>query len=163
MKSEIKPSRRKKGSQGGMCFADVLLNHHPSLPYDINEVYEAAKWVLQGTSRMMGLPLTVPPPSSAPAPTVMKIMPDQEYIKTEQLGAFLSEFTKTIVDTLNANCARPSPSGGGSMAPRNNKCIFDGCKAFIRDCKVVDEYIKQGKCCCNHEGKVILSSGAFIP
>jgi len=24
MKSEIKPSRRKKGSQGGMCFADVV-------------------------------------------------------------------------------------------------------------------------------------------
>jgi len=28
MKSEIKPSRRKKGSQGGMCFADVV-NSNP--------------------------------------------------------------------------------------------------------------------------------------
>ena len=146
-----------------MCLQIILPNYHPSLPYNINEVYETAKWVLQGTSRMMELPLTVPPPSSAPALTVMKIMPNQGYIKTEQLGAFLSKFTKTIVDTLNANHAHPGPSGGGLMAPQNNKCMFNGCEAFIWDCKAVDEYIKQGKCHHNHEGKVILSSGAFVP
>ncbi len=124
----------------------ILPNHHPSLPYDITKVYDATKWVLQGTSRTMGLPLTAPPPLSVPALSTLKMTPDQGYIKTEQLGAFLSEFTKTIVDTLNVNCARPGPSSRGSMAPQNNKCMFDGCEAFIWDCKAVDEYIKQGKC-----------------
>jgi len=93
---------------------------------------------------------------------MMKIMPNQGYIKMEQLGVFLSEFTKTIVDTLNANHTHPGPSGGGLMSPRNNKCMFDSCEAFIQDCKAVDEYIKQGKCCRNHKGKVILSSGKFL-
>ena len=92
-----------------MCLQIILSNHHPSLLYNINEVYKATKWVLQGTSRTMGLPLTAPPPLSAPTLTTMKIMPDQGYIKTEQLGAFLSEFTNTIVDTLNTNCACPGP------------------------------------------------------
>src|SRR6266545_1293402 len=68
----------------------ILPNHHPLLPYDITEVYNAAKWVLQGTSRIMGLPLAAPPSLSAPTPTVLKMMPNQGYIKTEQLGAFLS-------------------------------------------------------------------------
>src|SRR6266542_2557303 len=58
-----------------MCLQMILPNHHLSLSYNINEVYEAAKWVLQGTSRMIGLPFTVPPPLSAPALTAMKIMP----------------------------------------------------------------------------------------
>ena len=33
-----------------MCLQIILPNYHPSLPYNINEVYETAKWVLQGTS-----------------------------------------------------------------------------------------------------------------
>jgi len=140
----------------------ILANHHPSLPYEITEVYDAAKWVLQGTSGAMGLPLAAPSPFSTSTATASKSTPDQGYVKTEQLGSFLTEFAKTIVDTLNANRTRPSPSGGGPMT-RGNKCMFDGCDAFIRDCPAVEDYIKQGKCRRNHEGKVILSSGAFVP
>ena len=93
----------------------ILANHHPSLPYEITEVYDAAKWVLQGTSGAMGLPLAAPSPFSTSTATASKSTPDQGYVKTEQLGLFLTEFVKTIVDTLNANRTRPSPSGGGPM------------------------------------------------
>ena len=140
-----------------------LPNHHPSLPYAIDEAYDAAKWVLQGTSGAIGLPLAASSPASTPNTIMAKPTPDQGYIKTKQLGSFLSEFTKTIVDTLNANRARPSTLGYGPSTPRNNKCLFDGCDAFICDCTGVEEYVKQGKCRRNHEGKVILSSGAFVP
>ena len=142
----------------------ILPNHHPSLPYAINEAYDAAKWVLQGTSASMGLPLAASTPSSSPTTIMTRSAPDQGYIKTEQLGSFLSEFTKTIVDTLNASRSRSSTSGAAlSSTPRTNKCLFDGCNAFIHDCPAVEEYVKQGKCRHNHEGKVILSSGAFVP
>jgi hypothetical protein len=34
---------------------------------------------------------------------------------------------------------------------------------FIRDCKLVDDYIQAGKCKRNIKGKVVLPSGAFVP
>ena len=121
-----------------------LPNHHPSLPYAIDEAYDAAKWVLQGTSSAIGLPLSASSPTLTPNTIMVKPTPDQGYIKTE--GSFLSEFTKTIVDTLNANRAHPSMSGYRPSTPQNNKCLFDGCDTFIRDCTGVEEYVKQGKC-----------------
>jgi hypothetical protein len=142
-----------------------LPNHHPSLPYPISEVYEAAKWVLQGVPGSLGLPMSAAP---APRPTAIanasNVSPGPGFIKTEQLGSFLNDFTKTIIDAINAG--RPRPSGinpTGSMPPRSNKCMFDGCDRFIRDCAAVEEYIRIGKCRRNVEGKVVLSSGAFVP
>jgi hypothetical protein len=144
-----------------------LPNQHPSLPYDINKIYDAAKWVLQGVPGSFGAPLTAPLPLSLSVPIAPTFAPDAGYIKTEQLGSFLAEFTKTIVETLNANANRPRqyPSSGpsGSGPPRNTKCMFDGCDRFIRDCEGVEEYIRQGKCRRNFEGRVVLSSGAYVP
>ena len=38
-----------------------------------------------------------------------------------------------------------------------------GGEHYIRDCNVVDEYIAAGKCRRNIDGKVVLSTGAFVP
>jgi hypothetical protein len=127
-----------------------LPNQHPSLSYDINKIYDAAKWVLQGVPGSFSALLTAPLPLSLPVPIASTFAPDAGYIKTEQLCSFLMEFTKTIVKTLNVNVNRPrqyasnGPSGSGP--PRNTKCMFDGCDRFIRDCEGVEEYIRQGKC-----------------
>ena len=146
-----------------MMWLQIKLPNHPSLLYTINEAYNAAKWVLQGTSSPMGLSLTASSPTLTPTTIMAKSTPNQGYIKTEQLGSFLSEFTKMIVNMLNTNRACSSMSGYGPSTPWNNKCLFDGCDTFLHDCAGVKEYVKQGKCWQNHKGKVILSSGAFIP
>ena len=135
----------------------VLPNQHPSLPYAIDSIYDAAKWVLQGVPGTIGLPAT------APSHAVATSTAESGFIKTEQLGSFLNDFTKTIVEALNVNRSRAPASFGGSGAPRPSKCLFDGCETFICDCPSVNEYIQQGKCRRNHEGKVILSTGAFVP
>jgi hypothetical protein len=136
---------------------NILLPHHnPALPYPIDDIYNASKWVLQGVPGT-----TVAPPYAKTTSTASKASSEPGFIKTEQLGSFLNDFTKTIVEALNVNRARPSPGGGAP--PRNAKCLFDGCDNFIRDCPAVEEYIKQGKCRRNHEGKVILSTGAYVP
>jgi hypothetical protein len=138
---------------------NILLPHHnPALPHSIDDLYNAAKWVLQG------VPGTVAAPSYAnTSSTIANVVtqPESGFIKTEQLGSFLNDFTKTIVDALQVNRTRPPTGGGGP--PRSAKCLFDGCESFIRDCPTVEEYIRQGKCRRNHEGKVILSSGAYVP
>jgi hypothetical protein len=137
----------------------VLPNHHPSLPYAINSIYDAAKWVLQGVPGTVGIASTAP---SYAAPVNLAPIADNGYVKTEQLGSFLNDFKKSVIEALNVNRSRPPASTGGG-APRPSKCHFDGCENFIRDCPAVEEYIQQGKCRRNHEGKVILSTGAFVP
>src|ERR1700689_4909828 len=115
-------------------------NHHPSLPYEIGTIYGAAKWVLQG------IPKTL---STHASTSVTTTAPDASFVKTEQLGSFLSDFAKTIVDAMNsANRGRTYPTNpsGPTSGSRDQKCNFDGCDKFIRDCPAVEEYIKQGRC-----------------
>jgi hypothetical protein len=140
-----------------------LPNHHPSLPYTIDEVYDAAKWVLQGVPASLGMPLAVTTPALAPASTASTPAPDAGFIKQEQMSSFLTNLSKTIADAITPNRPRPYPAAGGPMAQKSNKCMFDGGDHFIRDCPGVDEYIKQGKCRRNYEGKVVLSTGTFVP
>jgi hypothetical protein len=147
-----------------------LPQHHPSLPYDIDEVYDAAKWVLQGVPTTLGMSSSSSSTAAVQVPIASPLNHDSGYIKTEQLGIFLNEFTKTIVDALNANRPRPNVSSYGSNgpvygpnAPPNTKCMFDGCDRYIRDCPGVEEYIQQGKCRRDVTGKVVLSSGAYVP
>ncbi|KJA18304.1 hypothetical protein HYPSUDRAFT_115371, partial [Hypholoma sublateritium FD-334 SS-4] len=42
-------------------------------------------------------------------------------------------------------------------------CNFCGGKHFIRECEVVEEYTRAGKCRRNTEGKVVLPGGGFVP
>ena len=81
-------------------------------------------------------------------------------MKTETFTSVMADFTKTMVETLSqANRSKVS----GPTAQRNTSCNFCGGEHFIRECKLVDEYYTAGKVRRNHEGKVILSTGAFCP
>jgi hypothetical protein len=112
-----------------------LPSHHPALPYPINEIYQAAKWVLQGVPGMLSMQAA----AVEPAPTVA----ESGYVKPEQLGSFLMDFVKMIVAAINSSNGRNlSPSNGAmGSGPRTQKCNFDGCDRFIRDCPAVEEYI----------------------
>jgi hypothetical protein len=135
-----------------------LPNHHPALPYPIDEIYQAAKWVLQGVPGTLSAHATTLESTAAP--------PESTYVKQEQLGSFLNDFAKTIVAAMSASSNRNAGMSSGSAAAgsaRNQKCNFDGCERFIRDCPLVEEYIRQGRCRRNIEGKVVLPSGAFVP
>jgi len=140
-----------------------LPNHHPSLPYDISEVYDAAKWVLQSVPASLGVqPISTTPIQSAL--TGISPVPETGFVKQEQLNALFASLTKTIADAMTvANRPRPAAPSNGPAAPRSTKCLFDGCDRFIRDCAAVEEYVKQGKCRRNFDGKIILSTGSFVP
>ena len=130
-------------------------DHHPNVPYKITDVYEAARFILQSSnlpSQNYSAPVVSPQPTRAPD------IP----IKTETFGSFMTELTKTIVDALNQG-NRSRVVAPGTSATRNTDCNFCNGPHFIRDCKVVDEYILAGKCKRNIEGKVTLSTGAYCP
>ena len=139
-------------------------NHHPSLPYSMDEIFEAAKWVLQGVSgTSIVSSALVTPQATANRNQETPTKADQEYIKTEQLGSILNEFTKSIVEAIRGSKSAPKADFPGTQSNRGTKCIFDGCDKFIRDCELVEEYIRAGKCRRNHEGKLILPGGGFVP
>jgi hypothetical protein len=74
----------------------------------------------------------------------------------------MADFTKSITEALLQG-NRPRVTGPTSSGTRNTDCNFCGGAHFIRECKIVDEYITAGKCRRNFEGKVVLSTGAFVP
>jgi hypothetical protein len=68
--------------------------HHPSLPYSLQEIYNAAGCVLQGTTPLSMVLLTVAPHSHSQPSN------EQGFVKAEQLGSILMEFTILIVDAI---------------------------------------------------------------
>ena len=99
------------------------------------------------------------PQTSMPeVPTVNNGTPDPA-IKMENFGVIISELTKLILELVNQSRNRNTY---GSV-DRNISCNMCGGEHYIRDCNVVNEYIAAGKCRQNIDGKVVLSTGAFIP
>ncbi|PPQ91509.1 hypothetical protein CVT25_007822 [Psilocybe cyanescens] len=132
-------------------------DHSPAIPYEVKDVFAAASWVLQGT--IQGI---IQPQSVLPTQSAIVAPPSSDSIKTENLSSILTEFTKSIVEALSQANQR---STSGSSYPRSGgtSCNFCGKEHFIRECDLVGEYIRAGKCKRNTEGKVVLPSGSFVP
>ncbi len=69
--------------------------HHLSMLYEINKIYAAATWALQGTSNVMAIT-----PPSHDAPQSASQLMDTRFVKTEQLGSILTELTKSFVKAI---------------------------------------------------------------
>jgi hypothetical protein len=137
-------------------------DHHLDDPYTIQQIQEAAKFVLHGTpNSTTSTPISNPSDSrSTPSSTA----PDAN-IKSESITAILSELTKTIASLVTAQTHAQTQSASSPRASKsnNNSCNYCGGPHFIRDCDKVEEHIKEGKVRRNTEGKVVLSTGAFVP
>jgi hypothetical protein len=126
-------------------------DHHPNTPYKIEYIYEAARFILQSFPTIRFQALNVANTSTAePTP--------EPGIKKEDLGALFAEFSKTIIEAIKSNKA----PNGSSTSNHAVECIMCGGLHYGRECSTVEEYIKAGKCRRNFEGKVVLSSGAFV-
>jgi hypothetical protein len=141
-------------------------DHHPNKPHKVQDVYEAARFILQSATTAPQNYFAPTPPNVNP-PFVpdgaVSIAKREPSIKQEDFGSLLSEFTKSIVEAINQNNRpRYNPATSSSdSTPRT--CNFCAGPHFIRECEKVDEMIRIGKCKRNAEGKVVLPSGAFVP
>ena len=140
-----------------------FLKHHPSKPHKIEDVYEAALYTLQDGG-FLTQPMVAASPQHVvtvqPVPTAVASSSNMP-VKAETFAIVMGEFSKTIADALHQN--NRSQFAHSSSIPRQTNCNFCGGDHFIRECKVVDEYITAGKVRRNFEGKVVLSTGAFVP
>ena len=144
-------------------------DHHPSMPYKINDIFKAAEWVLQGVTASSMVTVNSPGSTSLITPeSNLSHSHDTGFVKTEQLGSILTEFSKSIVDAIHMASQHrgkpPQSAEEGGSIPKHLNCNFCGSlDHFIKNCEVVLEYIRLGKCKRNFEGKVVLPSGAYIP
>ena len=74
------------------------------------------------------------------------------------------KFTQQLVSLLVAKNSNESFSSnnGGSSLKRN--CHFCGSVSHLLPvCDIVDQTIKEGKCIRNHEGRLVLPGGEYLP
>ena len=126
-----------------------IRNHHPNVPHKVDDVYEAARGILQ---EMPSFGFTG---STQPKPVVAE--PAEPPIKIETLAPYMAEYTKMIIDALK----------GANFSQRQIdkiiECIMCGGNHTIPNCPTVEDFIKAGKCRRNHENKVVLPNGSFVP
>ncbi|KAG5338761.1 hypothetical protein C0989_006283 [Termitomyces sp. Mn162] len=148
-----------------ICRLEITLpDHHPEDPYNVEQVFEGAKWVLKGmdtsttktSNGTSGIPLPLPIVNApaAPSPT-----PKQETLELATTTAIVS--TLEHLEALLIN---------GNTQPRqqfaNSTCHFCGEIGHTMvqgTCMKLEQMIQQGKVHWNAEGKIILPSGTMIP
>src|ERR1700678_3515660 len=99
-------------------------DHHPNIPHQIHVVYEAARFVLQGSAiPTQTYSSTFPQHNTTSSISVAKNEPD---IKSENFNSLFSEFTKTIERALKENNRRPFTGNTSSPPSRSTGCVFCG-------------------------------------
>ncbi|KAF8194899.1 hypothetical protein K438DRAFT_1761178 [Mycena galopus ATCC 62051] len=134
---------------------------HPGDVHALTELYEAAKFILAGTSQTSTHTPFAPtptPPASAPAG-----VPTIEIKSDPGITALLGTMTK-LIEGLASQKAPGSGNTGGEKRTRPDGCNYcSDSTHFINDCDCVLEDIKEGLVRRNSEGRVVLPSGAFVP
>jgi hypothetical protein len=146
-----------------------FIDHFPDDPYNLPDIYDAVSYVLMGSA---AITLAMPPQTNPiMMATISPSGPDPNSVKIEALTAAvasLGEMFKSAIIAQQAG-ARPAPrssgiSAAGTGAPGESACNFCGLPGhYIRECEVVAEYTRTGKCKRSPEGRVVLPSGAMVP
>ncbi|KAG5719135.1 hypothetical protein E4T56_gene11877 [Termitomyces sp. T112] len=140
-------------------------DHHPDSPYNLEGIFEGAKWVLKGTNTSTSKSIAIAMPTASHpglVPTAAIAMPPPA-VKSEPAD---SATTSTIVSTLEYLEALISAGATNCFHTSLDECHFcdeTGHTMVCGCCLQLELYIQQEKCHCNAEGKVVLPSSAMIP
>ncbi|KAF8219698.1 hypothetical protein L208DRAFT_1338495, partial [Tricholoma matsutake] len=141
-------------------------DHYPDDPYPLNDIHDAAKFVLAGsnTSNSVIHQSTSSSHSTLNVGNTVTSSPGTITIKTEDLNAMFKQFASTIAMHI-AGTKNPRTNSADRQAHIDALlCIFCGLLGhFIPDCMVCQSYLNEGKCKRNAEGKIILPNGQFTP
>jgi hypothetical protein len=142
-----------------------LPDHYPDDPYNLEEIHEAAKFVLASSSTSH--PTAHQQSAATSSQTVPLASEPHTHIKSEDLTMIFERFAATIAMALAAPKVPGQPQN--NTPPRQEVintlvCIFCGLTGhFISECLTCQDYIAKGKCKKNADGKVVLPNGQFTP
>ncbi|KAJ7050810.1 hypothetical protein C8F01DRAFT_1000157, partial [Mycena amicta] len=131
-------------------------NVHADDPYDLTDLYDAAKFALAGSSTRT---------TEATADASIK----QE---SAEISALLKAVTQ-LVQVMATTQAKPATTSEGNSSnntnPPQKRARAPGCgycgdlSHFFRDCPHVPEDKQKGVCKTNNQGKLVLPDGSFPP
>ncbi|EIW51151.1 uncharacterized protein TRAVEDRAFT_137879, partial [Trametes versicolor FP-101664 SS1] len=142
-------------------------DHHLDEAYELAKVYEAAKFILHGTTAASYQVTPAVPQTAVPA--------ENTSIKVEDLAPL---FRLLAQGGNNANAAATAnrflgppnagfQQGGNGFATNalpNGFCHFCGdANHMLRNCPAAETDIREGKCSRNPEGLIVLPTGQFLP
>jgi hypothetical protein len=131
-------------------------DHYPDDPWDVKDVYEAAKFVLHGSLSFRSTTSSSPTSSSdTTSASDIKREPDVG-IKKEELFTMFEQFTQSIVKALGT---KPSGSDSGNK-PR--RCFYDGGEHLGNSCEKLKDHLAKGLCKRNAEGKICLPNDSLV-
>jgi hypothetical protein len=137
-----------------------LSDHFPDDPCSLDELHDAAKYILHSTA------LSFVASTSSPISMAALEGSGTSLVKTKDLAAMFERMTETFIKALMQQQGNPSEPGErpARMNLTNYICNFCGETGhIIHNCKLCEEYITAGKCIQNSEGRMVLPSGASIP
>lgn len=159
-----------------------LPDHHPADPYDLSDIYSAAQFILQGTNRQARensppgctseIPVPIRPSALYPSSDCIPIDPipfnieqNQSEVKPELIDGLI-KLSETLLQ-LHANHylqqAPQTPVQVFAQSRPVRRCQFCGKLGHrLRDCYDMRIMVQAGKCCWNHEKKIVLPTGAPI-
>ncbi|PBK85836.1 hypothetical protein ARMGADRAFT_879162, partial [Armillaria gallica] len=161
-----------------------LTDHHPADPYDVSDIHSATQFILQGTNKHssyenspldhrngIAVPTRPPDPYSSsiavPIPsTAVNIEQTEPQVKLEHINRLI-KLSKTLLQ-LHADChlqqAVQVSHKVFAQSHSIRSCQFCGKPGHrFRDCHQIEIMENAGKCRWNHENKIILPTGAYIP
>ncbi|KAJ7049328.1 hypothetical protein C8F01DRAFT_1002508 [Mycena amicta] len=121
---------------------------------------EAAEFVLAGTTTTRAITAAANTPLASSSPSDVKQEPGVSAI-LESINGLIKVLTAQ--QQLAASPSAPRQNQHHTHPPGANCNMCGDDKHFIRDCAVVDDYTKLGKCKRDVNGRVTLPSGAFVP
>ncbi|ETW79917.1 hypothetical protein HETIRDRAFT_322855 [Heterobasidion irregulare TC 32-1] len=127
-----------------------LPDHFPDDPYCLDDIYDAARFVLHGTTTSFAPPL---------CQSIMEI--GATAVQSGDLGTTLTRIAESFGKALSSAISFGRPHAHPARCQRCSFCGLTG--HFIAACPSVLEYVRIGKCIRNSENKVVLSSGCFVP
>ena len=137
-----------------------LPDHFPDDPYNLDDIHEAARYVLHGTPStilMNSIQATSTSASSAASPTHTEAP-----IKNEEILQLVERMIESFMKAVPSQNSERTNTG--DRPPRRPGCHFCGSlEHFVSDCPVVSDYIRAGKCKRDVNNRIILPTGAFIP
>ena len=129
-------------------------NHFPDNPYTLEQIHNAAWFVLHGTA---SLSLTLND-THTPALTTASIAKAEPTELTTLIDMIKQAISKLGMLSALAPQAKPP-----ALAPHDHHCHFCGGEHWKSSCEVLKEYIRDGKCILRNDGHITLPSGCFIP
>ena len=88
-------------------------------------------------------------------------MCSSDLMKKEELAGMFKKFTQQLVSILVAKSSNESFSSNNGSSSFKKNCSSG--LPLLPGCNIVKQTIKEGKCIRNHEGRLVLPRGGYLP